>query len=156
MVHMLVQSRLDPQRPDLFFKDGSGMRMPVPGTVSRGSLPFEFKDQEAAEPLVNPLPRTESVLKEGRQAFRNHCSVCHGILGDGATTLTAAYGAKPANLVSRSMIELSDGKMYYAIAVGKNTMPAYAPDLTADERWAVVHYVRVLQRAQNAKDEDLK
>ena len=71
-------------------------------------------------------------------------------------TLTAAYGAKPANLQAQTFREYPDGKIYHVIMVGKNAMPSYAADLTDDERWAVVHYLRVLQRAQNAKDEDLK
>jgi hypothetical protein len=39
--------------------------------------------------------------------------------------------------------------------VGKNAMPSYLADLSADDRWAVIHYVRVLQRAMNARDEDI-
>jgi mono/diheme cytochrome c family protein len=39
--------------------------------------------------------------------------------------------------------------------MGRNAMPSFAVDLSEDERWAVVHYVRVLQRALNARDEDL-
>jgi mono/diheme cytochrome c family protein len=156
MVHMLNQPRLDPQRPSSFFKDGFSMRMPVPGTVARGSLPYSVASEEAALGLVNPLPRTEHVLQQGRQAYRNYCSVCHGILGNGAPTLTAAYGAKPANLVSRGMSDLQDGKIHHVIMVGKNAMPAYAADLGEDERWAAVHYIRALQRALNAKDEDVQ
>ena len=153
MVHMLNQPRLDPQRPSSFFKDGFGMRMPVPGTVARGSLPYSAGSEETAGDLVNPLPRTERILRQGRQTYRNYCSVCHGILGNGPPTLTAAYGAKPANLASRSMIDLPDGKIHHVIIAGKNAMPAYAADLSEDERWAAVHYVRVLQRALNAKDD---
>jgi cytochrome c5 len=156
MAHMLDQPRLGPQRLSAFFKDGFGMRMPVPGTVARGSLPYSIGSEEAAGVLVNPLPRTERVLQQGRQAYRNYCSVCHGILGNGAPTLTAAYSAKPANLVSRTLIDLPDGKIYHVIVAGKNAMPAYAGDLNEDERWAAVHYVRVLQRALNARDEDLR
>jgi mono/diheme cytochrome c family protein len=156
MAHMLNQPRLDPQRPSSFFKDGFGMRMPVPGTVSRGSLPYSAGSEETAGSLVNPLPRTEHVLQQGRQIYRNYCAVCHGILGNGPPTLTAAYGAKPANLVSKSMIELPDGKIHHTIIAGKNTMPAYAADLSEDERWAAVNYVRALQRALNAKDEDVR
>jgi cytochrome c5 len=155
MVHMLNQPRLDPQRYDSFFKDGFGMRMPVPETVMRNSIPFMIENQEDAGILTNPLPRTESVLKQGRQAFTNHCSVCHGILGDGVPTLTAAYGAKPANLVSQKIIELPDGEIYFVIMKGRNAMPSYAGDLDDSERWAAVHYVRVLQRALNAKDSDI-
>ncbi len=155
MVHMLQQPRLDPQRSSGFFRDGFGMRMPVPATVNRESLPYGIASQENAGGLVNPAPKTGEVLKLGKQAYSNYCSVCHGILGNGTPTLTAAYGAKPANLVSRSIIDLPDGKIYHAIRAGKNTMPAYEADLSENERWAAVNYVRVLQRAMNAKDNDI-
>ena len=155
MVHMLDQPRLDPQRESSFFKDGFGMRLPVAGTVARSHLPYTIKNQEEARGLANPLPRSESVLKNGRQAFNTYCSVCHGILGNGMPTLTAAYGAKPANLVSQKIRDYTDGEVYHVIMVGKNAMPSYAADLTQDERWATVHYVRALQRALNANDEDI-
>lgn len=155
MVHMLDQPRLDPQREDNFFKDGFGMRMPVAGTVARGRIPFTIRKQDDASILVNPLPRTDDVLKKGRQEFTIYCSVCHGILGNGVPSLTAAYGAKPANLVSQQFRDYPDGKIYYTIVMGKNAMPSYAAELSKDERWSVVHYVRVLQRAMNAKDTDI-
>jgi mono/diheme cytochrome c family protein len=155
MVHMLGQPRLDPQRASSFFKDGFGMRMPVPETVPHESMPYTVRNQENAEALVNPLPRSEDALNRGRRAYLNYCSVCHGVLGNGAPSLTAAYGAKPANLVSRQMIDLQDGRIYHGIMMGKNAMPSYAADISESDRWATVHFVRVLQRALNAKDEDV-
>ncbi len=155
IVHMLDQPRLDPQRADPFFKDGFGMRLPVPGTVARGHLPFTLRSPSDAAALVNPLPRSDEVLRKGRQAYMTYCVVCHGPLGNGQGYLTGAYGAKPANLVSEKFIEYSDGEIYYVIMRGKNAMPSYAADLTEDERWSVVHYVRVLQRALNAKESDI-
>ncbi|MGE5488358.1 MAG: quinol:electron acceptor oxidoreductase subunit ActD [bacterium] len=154
MAHMLDQPRLNPQSESAFFKDGSGMRLPVAGTVARGHLPYLLTEQESAA-LVNPLPVNREVLNQGREGFNTYCSVCHGLLGDGVPTLTAAYGAKPANLVSEQIRAYPDGLIYHAIVKGKNAMPSYSAELTEDERWAVVHYVRVLQRALNAKDEDL-
>jgi mono/diheme cytochrome c family protein len=156
MVHTLDQPKLNPQKSDSFFGDGFGMRMPVSETVSRGHFPYTIEKQEEAAKLLNPLPRSASVLNQGRQVFANHCAVCHGILGEGMPTLTAAYGAKPANLVSQQMIDLSDGEIHHVIRMGKNAMPSYSADLDDDEQWAVVHYVRVLQRALNAKDSDIE
>lgn len=155
MIHMLSQPRLDPQREETFFKDGFGMRMPVAETVSRESLPYTIRNQDYAGDLVNPLPRSEAVLTRGKQSFTTFCSVCHGILGNGATSLTAAYGAKPANLTAQRIVELPDGKIYHVIMTGKNAMPSYAGDLSENERWSAIHYVRALQRALNAKDEDI-
>ncbi len=155
MVNMLDQPRLDPQRQDSYFKDDLGMRMPVAGTVARGHMPYSIKTEDEAVVLANPLPRTESVLKEGRQEFTTYCSPCHGILGNGVPTLTAAYGAKPANLVADKVREYPDGRLYHVIVMGKNAMPSYTAELTEDGRWAVVHYVRVLQRAMTARDTDI-
>jgi mono/diheme cytochrome c family protein len=156
MVHMLEQPRLDAQAPSAFFPDGHGMRPPVEGTVDREHAPYPFRTQEEAAALVNPLPRDAGVLRLGRRTYENHCAVCHGALGTGVSTLTEAYGAKPANLESRAIREYADGQIYHVIVRGKNSMPSYAADLAEEERWAVVHYVRALERAQNAKDEDLR
>jgi mono/diheme cytochrome c family protein len=49
-----------------------------------------------------------------------------------------------------------DGYIYGVLMLGKNAMPSYAADLDESDRWAVVHYIRILQRSQYAKDEDLK
>jgi mono/diheme cytochrome c family protein len=155
MSHMEHQPRLDPQQADAFFPDGSGMRMPVAGTVSRGHLPLGVSSQEEAAALVNPLPRTPEVLAQGRRIFHNRCELCHGPLADGTPTLTAAYGAKPANLQGQQFRDYPDGKIFWVITKGKNAMPGHEADLEPAQRWAVVHYLRALQRARNAKDEDL-
>jgi len=155
IVHMLDQSRLNPQREAPFFRDGFGMRVPVAGAVARGFMPYQMHSESEADLLANPLPRTEDVLRKGRRDFNTYCSVCHGILGNGMPTLTAAYGAKPANLVSETIRGYSDGRLYRAIMAGKNAMTPYAAELSEEERWAVVHYVRVLQRALNARDDDI-
>jgi len=124
--------------------------------VARGFLPSGLAAPEDGARLVNPLPMTSAVLARGRTEYQIRCTVCHGALGDGVSTLTAAYGAKPANLLAPAVRADPDGVIYGTIVLGKNAMPSYAADLPEDARWAVVHYVRALQRAQNAKDEDLK
>jgi len=155
VIHMLDQPKLDPQKESGFFKDGFGMRMPVAGTIPRGHLPYTIANEDAAAVIPNPLPVTAKVLEEGQQDYMTDCSVCHGILGDGKTSLTAAYGAKPADFQSKTIRDFSDGKIFYVITFGKNAMPSYASELTEDERWGTVHYVRALQRAYDAKDSDI-
>jgi mono/diheme cytochrome c family protein len=156
MRHMLDQPRVDPQQPSSFFKDGHSMQLPVAGTVARGFLPPGFTTPEEAGRLVNPLPRTPAVMARGRAAYQTHCVVCHDPLGTGLPSLSAAYGAKPANLHTDAIRGYPDGQIYGTIVLGKNAMPSYAADLSEDDRWAVVHYVRALQRAQNAKAEDFQ
>jgi len=156
MSHMHEQAKLNPYKPSSFFKDGHGMQSPVRGTVARGHLPMGPRTPEEANALVNPLPRTQENLEKGRMAYTNRCAVCHGPLGDGVPTLTAAYGAKPANLISEEFRKAPDGRYYWAIVKGKNAMPSHEGDMPEEDRWAAIHYVRGLQRAQNAKDSDLE
>ena len=156
MVHMLQQPRINPQSQNGFFADGRTQRLPVAGTVARGYLPYAVANADEADRLVNPLPRSAEVLARGRRAYSTFCSVCHGPLATGVGTLSSAYGAKPANLQSQTFRDYSDGHIYDVIMRGKNAMPSYAEDLSEEERWAVIHYLRALQRAQNAKQEDLR
>ena len=155
MSEMLDQPRLDPQSPSAFFKDRHGMQRPAPGSVARGYLGIGHITQEQASNLVNPLPRSRAALALGKQKFTERCAVCHGPLADGKGSLTAAYGGKPANLQAEQFRNYTDGQIFWVITQGKNAMPSHAADLSPDERWAVVHYVRALERAQNARDEDL-
>ncbi|MBN1612107.1 MAG: DUF3341 domain-containing protein [Polyangiaceae bacterium] len=155
MSQMLDQARLDPQRSSGFFKDGHGMQRPVPGTVARGYLGIGTISQEEAKALVNPLPRDRETLELGKQKFSERCAVCHGPLANGNGSLTSAYGAKPTNLQAEQFRNYADGQIFWVITHGKNAMPSHAADLNPDQRWAVVHYLRALQRAQDARDEDL-
>ena len=157
MNHLATQNRLVAYQATKVFDDGRAMRMPVAGTVARGYIPLDVKTpEEAGKVLANPLPVTMEVLERGRRQYQNHCQVCHGALGEGKPSLSAAYTAKPANLQSSTIMGYPDGRIYYAISHGYNSMPAYAGDLSPDDRWAVVHYVRALQRSQHAREEDLK
>jgi mono/diheme cytochrome c family protein len=157
LVHMHNQPKLNAFRSSTFFADGRGMRPAVAGSVARGHLPPAFATpEEAGNMLSNPLPLTQQTAERGRKVFGDHCAVCHGAVGDGVALLSRAYGAKPGNLLSNDMRGRPDGYIYGVIMLGKNAMPSYAPDLDDSDRWSAVHYVRVLQRAQNAKDEDLR
>jgi mono/diheme cytochrome c family protein len=156
MVRMQDQPKLVPQRTSLFFADGRVQRLPVPGTVARGHLPYQPVATSEASGMVNPLLRSEAVLDRGRRDYGTHCAVCHGLLADGKGSLTEAYGPTPANLQSPAIRAYDDPRLYDVIVRGKNTMPSYAADLDEDARWSVVHYLRALQRAQNASEEDLR
>jgi mono/diheme cytochrome c family protein len=157
MLHMHNQPKLNAFRSSTFFADGRGMRPAVAGTVARGHLPPAFATpEEAGAMLSNPVPLSQQTAERGRKVFNDHCAVCHGAVGDGMTLLSRAYGAKPGNLLSNEMRARPDGYIYGVLMLGKNAMPSYAPDLDDSDRWAAVHYVRILQRAQNAKDEDLR
>jgi len=154
---MSDQPKLKAQKPSSLFNNGIGMRGAVPGTVARGSLPYAFagKPDTAAAYLVNPLVPTEEVMKRGREKYLTFCSPCHGNVARGDSRLRGQF-PNPPTLHSDKVRNWPDARIYAVITDGQNVMPSYASQIPRDDRWAIIQYVRVLQRSQNPKESDLK
>lgn len=152
---MMNQPKLTPQHSSDLFEDGLGMRTPVEGTVARGFIPYPFMGQtNPNEVLSNPILPTKENLALGKEKYLTFCSPCHGNFGDGDSRLRGQF-PNPPTLHSTRAREFSDGMIYHIITNGQNVMPSYASQITREERWSIVNYIRVLQRAKNAKDSDL-
>ena len=154
---MSEQDKALPQTKSEVFADGFTMRPPVEGTVARGFIPYEFKGMKdsAIVNLSNPLPFSKEVLDKGKMRFDTYCSPCHGYFGKGDTRLRDQF-PKPPTLHSDKVRNWTDGNIYHVITNGQNIMPSYEKQISRDDRWAIVHYLRVLQRSQNAKDSDIE
>jgi len=152
---MSEQDKEIPQRRSIFFSDGFGMRKPVSGTVARGFIPYPYMGQTTPTAvLTNPLLPTEEVLALGKRKFLTFCSTCHGNTADGDSRLRGQF-PNPPTLHSDKIRKYPDGMIYHIITNGQNAMPSYAPQVTREERWAIINYIRVLQRAKNANPSDL-
>lgn len=153
---MMEQDRINPQSVDTFYEDGFGMRMPVEGTVARGFMPYPYKGKpdDAGKYLVNPLLPTKETLELGKKKFLTFCSPCHGNFGDGDSRLNGQF-PNPPTLHSDKVRNWPDGNIYHVITDGQNVMPSYQYQISREERWAIVHYIRALQRSQHAKETDL-
>lgn len=157
---METQPKLNPQSKNEVFSDQRGMQAPVEETVALGSLNQSINEGFALEDLssfyANPIAITGESIKKGADNYRVYCSVCHGDLGQGGSTgkLKGGHFAPPS-FHSQLMKDASDGSIYQAILRGKNSMPSYAKQIPSDARWAIVNYIRVLQRSQGAKSADL-
>ena len=153
---MMEQDKIIPQSRTDLFSDQRGMRIPVDGTVSRGYIPYPFMGEtNPAEVLSNPYLPTKENLELGEKKYLTFCSPCHGNFGDGDSRLNEQF-PNPPSLHSDRAREFSDGWIYHVITNGQNIMPSYAPQITREERWAIVNYIRVLQRAKNADNSDLE
>lgn len=153
---MEFQSKLTAQEGSDLFANKEGMRPPVEGTIARGFMPYPYKGVTNPETvLINPELPTKQILELGKRKFLTFCSPCHGNLGDGQSRLNGQFPVGPT-LHSAKIINYSDGMIYHIIINGQNSMPSYSLLTTGEERWAIVDYIRVLQRAQNAKESDLK
>jgi mono/diheme cytochrome c family protein len=153
---MSDQEKLVVQESSSFFDNGSSMQKPVEGTVARGFIPYPYKDkpEEAGKFLINPLIPNEKNLETGKEKYNVYCSPCHGYLGEGDSRLNQQF-PNPPSLHSEKLRNWTDGSIYHVIVEGQNIMPSYKYQLTRHERWAVVNYIRVLQRSLNAKETDL-
>ncbi|MGE5353135.1 MAG: quinol:electron acceptor oxidoreductase subunit ActD [Acidobacteriota bacterium] len=154
---MAEQRKVTPQSKSTYFSDSFGMRMPVEGTIARGFIPYPYKGNQAAASkyLINPLVPSKEVLAKGQDKFNTFCSPCHGYFGKGDSRLRGQFPAPPS-LQSEKVRNYKDGDIYHIITEGQNIMPSYAKQITREERWAVIHYLRALQRSQNAKESDVK
>lgn len=163
------------QGESAFFADGRVQRPVTPGTVARGhggeTAKVFAEDYENA--LLNnpelasgksdeggwvrgfPLEVTREVMQTGRAKFTIFCGVCHGATGDGKG-VTKEYGmvATPTYHSDR-LRRMAEGEIFNTITYGKGQMLGYADKLNPHERWAVIAYLRALQRSQNATLEDV-
>jgi mono/diheme cytochrome c family protein len=150
--------------PDMYYspalkaQEEGSMRMPVKGTVPRGFVKYDFaveNNEELGKKLVNPLPRTKTALLRGQKLYNTYCIVCHGAYGEGDGTVVPKY-PRPPSLQSEKIGKWPDGRIFHVITAGQNIMPSYSTQIAQEDRWAVIHYVRALQRAKNPTTEDLK
>ncbi len=142
----------DPLRPGL-----SVMRNPVEGTVPVGYTPYRYAPGDsliAQQELQNPLPRTVETLERGQRVYMNTCVVCHGPEGDGHGYIVPPF-PMPPTLHSDKVRGWPDGRIFHVITVGQNLMPAYASQILPEDRWAVIDYVRALERSHRPLPADL-
>lgn len=154
---MSEQNKVLPQTKSDFWTDGFSNRPPVPGTVPRNYIGYEFKGKpdSVIYGLSNPLPFNSKIVEIGKQKYNTFCSPCHGYFGKGDSRLRNQF-PNPPTLLSEKVKNWADGNIFHVITNGQNIMPSYAKQISVEDRWAIIHYIRVLQRAQNAKDTDLE
>jgi mono/diheme cytochrome c family protein len=158
MANMAYSATIKAQNEDPMHPGMSAMRPPVPGTVPRGFTPYRYAAADsllAQRDLVNPLPRTAEVLGRGQRVFMTYCVVCHGPEGDGQGYIVPKF-PKPPSLLSEKVTGWPDGRIFHLVTRGGTLMPSYASQILPEDRWAVILYVRALQRAAHPSPRDLK
>lgn len=144
------QPKYRPQAPSVFFASGSTSQVPVGGTIARGELREDaafFGGRSAFGSFVsNPLPEDAAVAGRGRERFDIYCRPCHGELGDGRGPLYRQSKIESRNLHDDSVKGMPDGRIFAVITNGSGLMQGYGFPIPARDRWAIVAYVRELQR----------
>ena len=60
-----------------------------------------------------------------------------------------------ANFHDLRLVKMPDGEIFNTITYGKTLMGAYGPNVTVTDRWAIVAYVRALERSKLALVDDV-
>jgi len=168
------QARYKPQAENEFFADGRNDR-PVPAnTVARGNyfnqaevFSAGFEDQALGDTVLNdgkdgagnfvkalPLEVSHALMAEGKAKYDIFCTVCHGAAGDG-NGVTKPYGVLAASYHDDRLRSVEDGYIFDVIKNGKGLMLPLNDRISPAEGWAIVLYVRALQRSQNADANEL-
>lgn len=172
------QDKLKAQKPDAFFADGHGGRLPVTQTQPRGFNPEGAKviggipEQEfggltgyyytghVGDYYGNGMPEelkltdesAGELIRRGKERFNIYCAVCHGPSGNG-NGMTAQYGVPVANNVNAKLNSISqetypDGRLFEVITNGKGLMSGYGYNIPVRDRWAIIAYIHTLQAAK--------
>jgi mono/diheme cytochrome c family protein len=180
---MVRQDKVKAQAPSDFFADGRGARAPIAGTVPLGYTQptalaaagdgavmggaydvvlFAGKEDYANTGKVGtnwgnglPFEATLATLQRGHDRYQIQCAVCHGATGQGNGIATKYGLVGVANLHQQRIRDMSNGEIYNTIVNGKNTMLGYGASVQVPDRWAIIAYIRALQRSQNATITDV-
>ena len=165
----------DDESNPYLFADMRSMRQPVVGSISYGNLdikpelfeglkpgakhvPGEEKLEDYATEFPEDLKVDEKLLARGKQRFEIYCSVCHGYAGQGdglvnQRAIALSQSGKAAWTAAKSLHDpvVKDpkqnpvGRLFNTISYGRGTMGPYKDQITVEDRWAIVAYVKALQ-----------
>jgi mono/diheme cytochrome c family protein len=150
------QPKVLPQSASDFFYNGASMREPVPGTVAIGGLqedgPF-FTGKGADGQFVAAIPHAvdDALVERGRQRYAIYCQPCHDARGDGRGILFQRGNVPTATFHQDKVLKYADGQIFDVITNGVGLMSGYRWPIPPADRWAIVAYVRALQRERLAR-----
>jgi mono/diheme cytochrome c family protein len=149
------QPKYKAQAQSPFFADARASRPPVEGTVAIGQLKTDeaFTTGKTAGFYLgkNPLPVNRDALLRGQEKFNVYCQPCHDRTGSGKGIVPAKVtGWLPTNLHDDRALKMADGEIFEVITNGRRTMKGYRFQVSEQDRWAIVAYVRALQLSQHA------
>lgn len=139
--------------PNANFANGTTLQRPEPGAIARGSMPLRYAATpqdalRAGEELKSPFDLSNVRAQErGAFVFSNFCAICHGAGGTGNGPVAQRGYPPPPSLLAEHALKMKDGQLFHVLTYGQNNMPSYASQLSRDDRWNVILYVRTVQAA---------
>lgn len=151
--------RHEPLEASRVFADLSASRPLVAGTVARGFLnddDFLYTGKVDGVPVSEfPFAITRKELDRGESRFNIYCAPCHSRLGDGRGMVVQRGFRQPPSFHIDRLRQAPPGYVFDVVTNGFGVMPDYRAQLTVEDRWAVVAYLKALQLSQNATMADV-
>ena len=148
------QPKYQPLERSAFIEDGRASRPLLAGTIAQGHLRDDehlYTGKSGDQPATTfPFPITKAILERGQQRFNIYCAPCHDRMGTGLGMVVRRGMRRPPSYHIDRLRESPPGYFYDVIANGFGAMPDYAAQIEPRDRWAIVAYIRVLQRSQKA------
>ena len=157
---MHVQPRQNPYSRSDFYADQRSARPLVEGTIARGQLhedTYFYTGRIGANPGdVMPFPVTKEVLDRGRERYNIYCAPCHSRVGDGNGFIPSrGFTRMPPSYHTPRLQKAPLGYFFDVMTNGFGIMPDYASQISPEDRWKIVAYIRALQLSQNATQADV-
>ena len=157
---MHVQPRQNPLSASDFYADHRSARPPVEGTVARGQLyadTYFYTGKIGNNPGDQmPFPVTKEVLERGRERYDIFCAPCHSRVGDGNGFVPSrGFARRPPSYHIARLQKAPLGYFFDVMTNGFGIMPDYASQISPQDRWDIVAYIRALQLSQNATAADV-
>jgi len=159
MRNMYEQPKYGPLAESSLWPDGKSARPLDTGVVvhSAGTLAASSSGRQGdlAAFVGAPPPVTIDALLRGRERYDIYCGPCHSVSGDGDGIVVRRGFPAPMSLHTPLMRAASDDHLFDVITNGYGVMYSFADRIGAQDRWAIVVYVRALQRSQHASIDDV-
>lgn len=156
---MYNQPKYEPYERSDFFANGSTNRLPPTGTIARGDVsdnPHLNEGKVGGAPANTfPFEVTRDVLTRGQGRFQIYCTPCHSQSGDGLGMIVQRGFTQPPSLHIDRLRKAQPGYLFNVITYGIGNMSPYNVQITPEDRWAIIAYMRALQLSQNARIEDV-
>ena len=153
-------TKIQPLEESQFFADGQSSRQPPAHSIAQNGLRLDTllyacRNPDGTPATEFPWPVNATVLARGQQQYLAICANCHGPDGYGQGIIVRRGFPAPPSYHQPQLMQAPVGHLYEVITHGYGAMYPYASIVDVNDRWAIVAYIRALQRSQHATTADV-